>query len=118
MTVCATPGIVSSRLSAAAAAAKAGTPGVTSHGIPSSSRRRICSAAALKIERSPECRRATSWPVGVRALELREDLVEVEVLRVDDARVRRGVGEDLGRDERAGVEADRARGDEALARAA
>ena len=51
---------------------------------------------------------------GVRALQLREDLVEVEVLRVDDARVRRGVGEDLGRDDRAGIEADRAARDEPL----
>src|SRR5712691_10757 len=46
ITVCATPGSVSSRPSAAAAAAKAGTPGVTSNGMPRASRWRICSALA------------------------------------------------------------------------
>jgi hypothetical protein len=47
ITVCPTPGTVSSRLSEAAAAAKAGTPGTTSYGTPAASSRRICSAIAL-----------------------------------------------------------------------
>ncbi len=47
-------------------------------------------------------------------LQLGDDLVEREGLRVDDAGVRRGVGEDLRRHERARVEADRRACDEAL----
>ncbi len=46
MMVWQTSGTVSSVRSAAAAAAKAGTPGVTSKGMPSASSRRICSAVA------------------------------------------------------------------------
>ena len=44
ITVWPTPGTVSSRRSAAAAAANAGTPGTISYGTPSASSRRICSA--------------------------------------------------------------------------
>ena len=46
ITVCASSGTVSSRPSRAAAAAYAGTPGVTSHGTPARSSRRVCSARA------------------------------------------------------------------------
>jgi hypothetical protein len=45
--LCARPGTVSSRCSAAAAAAKAGTPGVRVKGIPCLRSRLICSATAL-----------------------------------------------------------------------
>ncbi len=50
MTVCPTPGKVSSCRSAAAAAANAGTPGTICHGTPAASSRLACSATALKIE--------------------------------------------------------------------
>ena len=49
---------------------------------------------------------------GVRALELGDDRVERQVLGVDDARAGGRVVEDLAREQRAGVQADRARGDE------
>src|SRR3954464_6653901 len=128
MTVCATSGTVSSRRSAAAAAAKAGTPGVMSHGMPSSSRRRACSATALYTDRSPECRRGTSWAgagaAGGRAGdvvagrvsggELGDDLVQRQVARVDEAGAGWRVPQDLGRDERAGVQAHPRGGDEPL----
>ena len=45
-TDCATSGTVSSRPTSAAAAAYAGTPGVTSHGTPASSSRCACSVSA------------------------------------------------------------------------
>ena len=46
ITVCASSGTVSSRPMIAAAAAYAGTPGVTSQLTPASSSRRVCSASA------------------------------------------------------------------------
>ena len=46
ITVCEIPGRVSSRSSAAAAAAKDGTPGVMSYEMPSALSRRICSPVA------------------------------------------------------------------------
>ena len=45
-TDCVTSGTVSSRPTAAAAAAYAGTPGHTSHATPAASRRAVCSARA------------------------------------------------------------------------
>ncbi len=60
----ATPGTVSSRPSAAAAAAKAGTPGVIVHGTPASSSRRTCSVTAIQIDRSPGCSRADILPAS------------------------------------------------------
>jgi hypothetical protein len=60
----ATPGSVSSAPSAAAAAAKEGTPGVTVHGMPMASSLRVCSPMADQTERSPEWRRATSCPAA------------------------------------------------------
>ena len=63
-TDCARPGRVSSACSAAAAAAKLGTPGVTSKGMFSARSRRICSPIADQTDRSPECSRATSWPAA------------------------------------------------------
>ena len=79
ITVWPTVGTVSSRFSAAAAAAKAGTPGTTSYGTPAASSRRICSATALKTDGSPECSRATSRPARCGRDQLGDDLVEVEV---------------------------------------
>ena len=64
----ASPGKVSSAPRAAAAAAKLGTPGVIVTGICSARRRRSCSPIADQTDRSPECRRATSWPASVAAL--------------------------------------------------
>ena len=50
---------------------------------------------ALQIDRSPDCRRATSWPAAWACAHLRDDRVEVEGRGVDDARARRAPGEDL-----------------------
>ena len=83
------PGTVSSRPSAAAAAAKAGTPGAQSYGTPAASSRRICSATALNTDGSPECSRATSRPGRVRRDHLGDDLVEGQVRGVDQAGARR-----------------------------
>ena len=63
-TDCASPGKVSSVPSDAAAAAKAGTPGVTETAMPSARSRRICSPMADHTDRSPECSRATSCPAS------------------------------------------------------
>ena len=51
---CATPGSVSSFPKAAAAAAKAGTPGVMSYSMSNSRKRRSCSPMADQTDRSPE----------------------------------------------------------------
>ena len=103
---------MSSRFSAAAAAAKAGTPGVTVVGTPAWSSRRNCSPIALQIDRSPEWSRATSLPAAVASTHKRHDPVEIERRGVDDGRARRAMIEQRLRHERAGVEADGAAGDE------
>ncbi len=50
----------------------------------------------------------------MRALQLGDDPVEVEVLGVDQPSPRRGVAEHLGRDEGAGIDAHRAGRDQPL----
>ncbi len=54
-------------------------------------------------------------PLFMRALDLGDDLVEMERRRIDDPRTGRRRGDDLGRHQRAGIEADRAALDEAQA---
>ena len=87
---CATSGRVSSWPSAAAAAAKDGTPGVMVYGMPRPRRRRSCSPMALQTERSPECSRATSSPAAWAFTNSRFDFVEAHGRGVHDARGRAG----------------------------
>ena len=105
ITVWPTPGTVSSRPSAAAAAANAGTPGTTSYGTPAASSRRICSATALKTDGSPECSRATSWPRAWAATSSAMISSRSRFGGVDQAGARRACGEQLGGDQAAGVQA-------------
>ena len=92
ITVCATSGRVSSRRSAAAAAAKAGTPGVTSIG----DAERV-EPAHLLGDRAIERRIAGMHardilPAAVRGCDLGDDLVQGQRRGVDDrAPGRRGV---------------------------
>ena len=67
---------------------------------------------ALQIDRSPECSRATSWPVAMRRDEFGLDLVERQRRGVDDARARRAMRSSSARHDRAGIEADRAARDQ------
>ena len=103
---CARPGSVSSRSSAAAAAAKAGTPGVTVYATPARFRRRNCSPMALQIERSPEWSRATSSPLAVAstqsAMIASRSSGAVSTIRAPGGQW----SSKRARDERAGIEAD------------
>ena len=97
-TVWPTPGTVSSRRSAAAAAAKAGTPGrdVVGHARP---RRggRICSAIALNTDGSPEHSRATSCPAACAATSSATISSRVRSRGVDQPGAGRAVLQQLGR---------------------
>ena len=90
-TDCATSGTVSSRPTRAAAAAYAGTPGVTSHGTPA-----CVEPLGLLGHRGVHRRVARDQPHDLETVTVgrdqpRHDLVEVEVLGVDQV----GVGADV-----------------------
>ncbi len=114
-TLCATSGTVSSVPSAAAAAAKAGTPG----------RERIGNAVPLEPAQLLGERAVDRQVPGVQprdiltrrmgAHELRFDLVEIHRRGVDDARTGRRERDELRRHDRSGIEADRAARDEVAA---
>ena len=101
-------GTVSSTPSAAAAAANAGTPGVTSYGTPAASQpahllgqraqhRRVARAAAARRPGRRACGRD----------HLGDDLVQVEVGGVDQPAPAGSASSTLGGDQAAGVQADR-----------
>ncbi len=102
----ATPGSVNSRFSAAAAAAKAGTPGVIVYATPAQ-----LEAAKLLAHGAEDREVARVEPGDVLApcgrldAEL-DDRVEIERRRIDDSRARRAMIKQRGGHERAGVKAD------------
>ena len=84
-------------------------------GMPWRSSRLICSATALHTERSPECSRATSWPARWAATYScsisSSDIGAVSTLRASA----RAILQQFGRHDRAGIEADRAAGEQVAA---
>ena len=87
ITVCDTPGFVSSLESDAAAAVNDDTPGTTSYAIPSLSSRRICSAVAPYIGGIAGMDPRNISVERQRALVARLLLLEVELRGVNDLRV-------------------------------
>ena len=112
---CATPGNVSSCPSAAAAAAKEGTPGVIGEGDA-----QAVQTPQLLAHCAPDGQIAGMQPGHIVAFrvglgERGDYLVERERRGVDDTRARRTMCQECLRDERPGKEADRALGDQVAA---
>ena len=77
---------------------------------------RICSAIAPYSDGSPEVHAGDVLPGGVGSLDQLHDLAQVQPRRVVDFRPRRRMTDDLFRNKRSGVKADRAGFDQLPAR--